>query len=539
MKIAALAVALLATSTGMAFAQEGASTRAADRIRADVSYLADDLFEGRNAGTRGYDLAAAFVANRFAALGLQPANGGSYYQQVPFVLATLKKETANKITIGDQEFVNGEEVVLSGTSLFPDQAQDAEVVFVGYGFENKRYGFDDYEGLNVRGKVVAVLQSLPGGAPSDVVADLADNRAELAESKGAIGMITIPTSETFKQIPWDQIAAYASVPRLRWVHPDGRPNVVAPKLALSGFLGAKAAEALLANTQLPYGKLNSTIADKTARPKGFSVPGKIRVERHSAVEKIASPNVLGLLPGSDPQLANEVILLTAHLDHDGIVPPVKGDAVMNGAMDNASGVAVMLEAARAFMESGKRPRRSIMFAAVTAEEDGLLGAEYLAKYPVLNEKKVVGVVNLDMPILTYDFQDVIAFGAEHSTMGPAVDRALASSGIKQSPDPMPEEGLFTRSDHYMFVKEGVPAIFLATGWAGPGKAAVQNFLANHYHQVSDEPTLPFNWAAGAKFARINYLIARELADGPSAPQWYEGSYFADKFAKDRPKAKKP
>jgi hypothetical protein len=539
MKISVLAAALLATSSGMAVAQDNPPTPVADRIKADVSYLADDLLEGRNAGTRGYDLAAAFVANRFAALGLQEANAGSYYQQVPFVLATLRKDAANKITIGNQDFHNGEEVVLSGTSLLPDQVQEAEVVFVGYGFENKRFGFDDYKGLDVRGKVVAVLQSLPGGAPSDVVADLAANRAKLAESKGAIGLIAIPTSDFLKQIPWDQIKAYGSVPRLRWVHPDGRPNVVAPKLVLDGFLGTKASEALMAGSPSPYAKLNAATADKNARPRGFVVPGKIRLERHSAVEKMTSPNVLGLLPGSDPQLANEVILLTAHLDHDGIVKPVKGDTVMNGAMDNASGVAIMLEAARAFVESGTRPKRSIMFAALTAEEDGLLGAEYLAKYPVFKDKKVVGVVNLDMPILTYEFQDVIAFGAEHSTMGPAVDRALASSGIKQSPDPMPEEGMFTRSDHYMFVKEGIPSIFLATGWGGPGKVAVQDFLAKHYHQVSDEPTLPFNWAAGAKFARINYMIARELADGPAAPQWYGGSYFAEKFAKDRAKAKRP
>ncbi len=203
MKIAALAAAFLATSAGVALAEEGQPIRAADRIRADVSYLADDLLEGRDAGTRGYDLAAAFVASRFSALGFQPANGGGYCQQVPFLLVTLKKDAANKITIGGQEFANGEEVVLSGTSLFPDQVREAEVVFVGYGFENKKYGFDDYTGLDVRGKVVAVLGSLPSGAPSDVVADLADNRAELAEAKGAIGMITIPTAETFKQMPWD------------------------------------------------------------------------------------------------------------------------------------------------------------------------------------------------------------------------------------------------------------------------------------------------------------------------------------------------
>lgn len=511
----------------------------ADRIHADVSYLADDLFEGRNAGTRGYDLAAKFVASRYASLGLQPANNGSYLQNVPFVIATPKPDAANAITIGGKAFVNGTDIVLSGTSLYPDQSETFEVVFVGYGFEDERYGFHDYAGLDVRGKVVAVLSSLPEGAPSDVVADLADKRSEVAEAKGALGLMTITTPDTLKQMSWDRLKAYGSVPRLRWLHPDGKPNVVAPKLKVGGLLGPAASEALLAGTPLPADKLYASITDKKARPKGFAIPGKFRFERHSAVERLNSSNVLGLLPGSDSKLADEVVLFMAHLDHDGIVTPVDGDAIMNGAMDNASGVATMLEAARAFVEGGSRPKRSILFAAVTAEEDGLLGAEYLAKHPVLKGKKVVAVVNLDMPILTYDFQDLIAFGAEHSTMGPAVERAAARAGIKLSPDPMPEEGLFTRSDHYMFVKEGVPSVFLATGRAGPGKAAIEDFLAKHYHRVSDEADLPIDWKAAAKFARINYEIGRELADAPEAPRWYEGSYFGDKFAARQPKAGKP
>lgn len=516
-----------------------AQTFSPDRIKADVSFLADDLLEGRNTGTRGYDLAARYVANRFGWLGLQPGNGESWYQDVPFVLSPLKTEAANAITIGGQKFENGVDIVMSGTSVYPDQAFDAELVFVGYGLEDKRFGFDDYRGLDVRGKVVVFLTSLPGGAPSDVIADLASERPRLAESKGALGALAIATPETLKQMSWDRLRVYGSIPRLRWLHPDGRPEVMAPKLQVGGMLGPKAAEALLRNSPLPVDKLNAVIADRNARPKGFALPGKIRYERHSAVEKMKSPNVLGLLHGSDPALANEVILMTAHLDHDGIVAAKNGDSIMNGAMDNAAGVATMLEAARAFVDSGTRPKRSILFAAVTAEEDGLLGAEYLAHYPTLKGKMVVGVVNLDMPILTYDFQDVIAFGAEHSTMGPAVERAVAKAGIKLSPDPVPEEGLFTRSDHYTFVQKGIPAVFLATGWAGPGKAAFEKFLKDHYHQVSDDPSLPFNWDAGAKFARINYLITRELADTPQAPRWYEGSFFAKTYAKGAPTAPRP
>ena len=178
---------------------------------------------------------------------------------------------------------------------------------------------------------------------------------------------------------------------------------------------------------------------------------------------------------------------------------------MNGLMDNAAGMATMLEAARAFQASGKPPRRSVLFVALTAEEDGLLGSEYLAEHPALPGKKVVANVNLDMPILTYDFTDVIAFGAEHSTMGPIVARAVQSMGIASSPDPIPEEGLFTRSDHYSFVKKGIPAVFLKTGFAGEGKAKSEEFRKLHYHKVTDDMKLPVRWDAAAKFARVNYL----------------------------------
>jgi Zn-dependent M28 family amino/carboxypeptidase len=175
---------------------------------------------------------------------------------------------------------------------------------------------------------------------------------------------------------------------------------------------------------------------------------------------------------------------------------------------------------------------------VTAEEIGLLGAEYLARHPVVNGR-LVSVVNLDMPILTYDFQDVIAFGAEHSTMGPIVARAGARMGVALTPDPLPEEGLFTRSDHYKFVREGVPSVFLMTGFAGEGRERFTNFLRGNYHSPRDDLNQAINWAAGARFARLNYLIAREIADGPQAPRWYSDSFFGDLFGGQQQRAERP
>jgi Zn-dependent M28 family amino/carboxypeptidase len=245
-----------------------------------------------------------------------------------------------------------------------------------------------------------------------------------------------------------------------------------------------------------------------------------------------------VLPGTDPALANEYVLLMGHLDHVG-VGQGEGDQIHNGALDNATGIATLLEVARQMSQAGHRPRRPILFAAVTAEEKGLLGAEYLAHNPVVGNGRVVGVVNLDMPVLLYNFTDVIAFGAEHSTLGPIVQRAGARMNVALSPDPLPQEGLFTRSDHYRFVQRGIPSVFLMTGFAGEGQQRFTEFLRTNYHSPRDDISQPINWQAGARFAQINYLIASEIANAPEAPRWYRDSFFGSTFAPNAQRAERP
>jgi len=263
-------------------------------------------------------------------------------------------------------------------------------------------------------------------------------------------------------------------------------------------------------------------------------------------EPFTSPNVVAIIPGSDPALRTEYVLLSAHLDHVGIrgeatgqrsVAGAENDRIFNGALDNATGIATLLEVARKFMEPGNRPKRSILIAAVTAEEDGLLGSKFLARNPVV-QGKIVANVNLDMPILTYAFRDVVAFGAEHSSLGHIVERAAGAMNVAVIPDPLPQERLFTRSDHYSFVQAGIPAIFLMTGFGGEGEQRFKNFLANEYHSPADDLSLPFDWRTGARFAELNYRIAREIANAPQAPRWYEGSDFAPKDAQTVPRPSK-
>ena len=520
-------------------ADKGAPQFSGERIKADVAYLADDKLEGRFTGSPGYEMAAKYVADQFASLGLKPGNDGNWYQQVPFAEAKRKTDAPSFIRIGDKEFPNGVDVVMTPNGAFPDQSIDAEAVFVGYGIDGPEIGANDYEGVDVRGKIAIALYPYPKGAPSETAAHMLNEKAAMAKKHGAIGLLSIHTPVREKVIKWELMGQRADQADVKWIGDDGQPRYPGPNLPVTGTLGPKAAEALFEGAPVPLAQIYAEMDKDGAKPKGFPLAKKLHIERHSNVRRMQSPNVVGILEGSDPTLKNEYIVLSAHLDHLGRVKAENGDDIANGAMDNAVGIATMLEVARAFTRDGKRPKRSILFAAVTGEEEGLLGAEYLAKHPVVKGGKVVGVVNLDMPIVTYDFEDVVAYGAEHSTISETVARAIAKEGIKLTPDPAPEQVSFVRTDHYPFVKEGIPAVSLDTGPAGDGAKAGEDFIANHYHRVSDDMKLPFDWDAAAKFARINYLVARDLADAAEPPRWYAGDYFGETFAKAAPKARKP
>lgn len=495
-----------------------------EAFRAHVAFLADDLLEGRDAGSRGYEIAARYVASRFEAMGLQPAGtGGGWYQQVPFVSATLADAPA-RVAIGGRAFANGESVLVRPHAGELNQVVDAPVVFAGYGLDARQAGFDDYRGLDVRGKWVAVLAGYPKGTPSEIGAHLNAEKMRMAERHGAVGVITLLTRGEIARRPWARRTEAMREPALSWVGADGQPYSLAPRVRGSATFDIPAGDALFAGAAKPF----SAVLDEVAaggKPRGFALRQPVRLERRTVGRRITSPNVMAMIPGSDPKLAGEVVLLTAHLDHVGTNAAKTPDGIYNGAMDNATGIATLLEAARAMAAAPTRPRRTVVFAALTAEEKGLLGAEYLAKNPV-GPGKVAAVVNLDMPVLLYPFTDVIAFGANHSTLGATVQRAAAGMGVKLSPDPLPEEGLFTRSDHYKFVREGVPSVFLMTGFEGQGGEKFRGFLATNYHQPTDDLAQPIDWQAGARFAELNFRIAREIADAPQAPRWNADSFFA-------------
>jgi len=295
-----------------------------------------------------------------------------------------------------------------------------------------------------------------------------------------------------------------------------------------GYVSRVGAEKLFAGSRINWRDL-AAAEERGARLPTGPLVGTLRVAAKTRARTLESRNVVGMLEGGDPALKNQVVVLSAHLDHVGVGQAVDGDGIYNGAMDNAAGIATILEVARRFQADGARPRRSILFVALTAEEKGLIGSGYFANFPTVAKSALVADINLDMPILTFPLQDLVVLGGERSSLGPLVAAAAEAEGLRVVPDPSPEEMFFVRSDHYSFVQAGIPAVSVDTGPGGQGAAAQKLFLAEQYHQPSDQIDLPFDWASAARFMRVNYAAARAIADADDRPRWNKGDFFGTLF----------
>lgn len=511
----------------------------ANQVRADVEFLADDLLEGRATGTRGHALASLYVAAQFRSLGLQPGGeNGSWYQQVPFRRASHDgSPVLTLVSGGNRMSLQAREDAAVRPSVTEQQRSiEAPLVFVGWGITDRRFGFADYKGVSVKGKIVVALSGTPRGLPSEVAAHLSQQKDEFAAAAGAVGIIEIPSSADEARGPLRS----ASRPMVTdWVDANGRAGSTPPGLRLRGAVSESVAQRLFRGTRATLDTVRAQAA-RGAHPKGFALPSRLGLQDRMRWENFTSPEVIGVLPGTDPKLRAEHVVLMGHLDHLGIDKNAKPgeDAIFNGALDNAAGVATMLEAARSFVRSGQPPRRSVLFIANTAEENGLLGAAYWAAHPTVPLASVAAAVDLDMPLPLYEFTDVVAFGADHSTVALAVGQAAGTMGLAVGQDPMPEQGIFTRSDHYPLVLKGVPAILMFTGHANGGKPVWDKFFENAYHQVDDDLKQPIHWSALARYGELNYRIARTLADQPQRPRWYRDSYFADIVAPGAPRAER-
>jgi hypothetical protein len=511
-------------------------------VRAHVQFLADDLLEGRQPGTRGYEIAARYVATELESLGLLPAGeGGTYYQSVPLLESTLREGelalTPNNAT-APMPLVAREDYLMSGDPLRLEAEVEAPVIFAGFGVTAPELHHDDYAGADARGKIVAVLSNAPARFPTEQRAHFASLRqkAENAARRGAVGLLLLRTPEDEGRLPWARIVQNADSTTVRWLQPDGKPESTFPELLGGAALSLAGTRKLFASSPVPLDEVLAQAAKGPSRP--FSLGATAHVKSRSEHRRFSSPNVIGRLPGSDPALTDTYVVLSAHLDHVGVGAPENGDAIYNGAYDNATGTAVVLEAARALAALRERPRRSILFLFVTSEEKGLLGSDYFANRPPVPVEKIVANVNIDMPLLLYPLGDVVAFGAENSSLDGVVAKAAAQTGLALSPDFVPEENVFIRSDQYSFVRRGIPAVFLVPGLkssdpSADGARAFGEFFARHYHRPSDDLHLPMDLGSAERFVRANVLITYALASDRAAPRWKPGNFFGKTFGPAR------
>lgn len=532
MRIHIIGLFIIATVTGCgdtASVERSSLQSSAERLEADVRFLSDDLLEGREAGTRGFDIAALYVAERFRELGLSPGgNDGSYLQTVPML--EYEPGATSSLRIGDLALDAGEDYLVGPSPKGEMIDINAPIVFGGMCFASEREDRDDFEGLDLNGKIGVCMMGAPKYLNSEELAHYRSTQGQRLSDRGAIGNISIYTTSREQVRPFSRVKDVLSggYSRMTWIDDADMPYSSAPNLQAGAILSLAGAEKLFANSGYAWDEILAAAESDPGDVASFDLGLDARISVESQHRRLTSNNIVGILRGTDPVLSEEYVVLTAHLDHIGIRQTAEDgdDEIYNGAMDNATGTSALLEVARLLKASP--PKRSVVFVALTAEEKGLTGSAYFSRNPTVPADSMVAVVNLDMPIMSYDFTDIIAFGAERSTLYRPVEEAAKAHGLVLSPDPVPEEGLFTRSDHYSFVKQGVPAVFLKPGFANGGEEAQNEFRKTHYHQASDEIGL-VDFDALRRFTDVKADIARNVANMPARPVWNEGDFFGSTF----------
>jgi Zn-dependent M28 family amino/carboxypeptidase len=505
-----------------------------DRIKAHVRFLSNDLLEGRGVGTRGGQLAEEYLAATLAGYGVKPAGeNGTYFQTVPLVGVSTQPSSQLTAMKGGKtiSFRWQEEFVGATHRQKASEDFDAEAVFVGHGIISKTENWDDYKGVDVKGKIVVLFTNEPQPDNPEVFkgrtltyAGRWTYKFEEAARRGALGCLIIHTTPT-AGYGWDVV-------RNSWSKEDPQMLLEPGKyaLAFAGWLTQDAGGRLLALSGHSVDELMKAADSRDFRP----IPLDTRVKGHieAKIREIQSRNVLGQVEGTDPKRKDEIVMFSAHWDHLGIALPVNGDSVYNGAIDNATGCGVVLEQARAFSQLSQRPKRSVVFAFWTAEEAGLRGAEYYAAHPLFPPEKTAVNINYDALFPSARAQDIVVTGAERSTLWPMVQEAARRFDLTIAPDTHPEQGSYYRSDHFMLARIGIPAFKVSLGSRIAGKAtgfAEQEFReynTKHYHQPSDEFRDDWDFSSLEQTGRFGFLLGLNIANSDVLPRWNEGDEFA-------------
>ena len=505
-----------------------------ERIRAQVKFLASDLLEGRGTGQRGGDIAAEYIATQFALYGLKPAgDNDSFLQKVPLRgIATQENSTLTLLPNNgaSMNLSYRDDFVATDETGRPRDNVDAGLVWVGYGIDAPEFNWNDYKNVDVKGKVLLMLVNEPPSNDPKFFAGKAltyygrwTYKYEEAARKGAAGVILIHKTE-MASYGWDVVRNSWSGERsfLR--------NTGGPSLKLAAWVQYDIARKLLQSCGM---NLDSMITSAGERGfKGVALPVRVQAEMFSKVRDFDSNNVIARLAGSDPKLRHQAVIYSAHYDHLGIVPGMAGDNIYNGAQDNATGCGILLEIARGFAGARQSPKRSIYFAAVTAEEQGLLGSEYLGKHPPVPADEISLAMNYDdVPPLGVP-EEVNVAGAERTNFYPAVERTAFEFGLAIVPDAQPAAGHYFRSDHFSFARAGVPAFSIDEGdkyrghdreW---GSEQAEDYVAHHYHQPSDEYRPDMDFRGDAVMARFGMALGWEAANQPALVEWQDGDEFA-------------
>jgi Zn-dependent M28 family amino/carboxypeptidase len=517
---------------------------AAQRIQADVRALADDTMQGRETGTPGFDRAADLVASRLRAIGLEPAgDDGGYFQRVPLLKATRLAEGARLDVVRRDRTIAlrfRDHFLPDPNFAAPDSAVRAPAVFVGQGVFAPQLKHDDFAGLDLRGRVAVLL----GGAPDRFDHDRrafhasANEKLRALVERGAIGAVFVDTAQDEARAPWAARSATWERAGLRLRDREGHALDTFPQLQVVAHVSAAAADLIFDGSGHTAAELAK--AAQAGEVRGFVLPVTLALAARTHIAPLESRNVVARLPGSDATLRKQAVVFSAHLDHLGIGAPVDGDAIRNGALDNALGVSIVLETARELRAAKTPSKRSVLFLATTAEEQGLLGATWFATHP---PARLVANINLDMPMLLAPTRDVVPIGASHSSLQGALTQAAGDLGIGLSKDPFPEEAVFVRSDQYAFVRAGVPALYLDSGVvpaaSSAGKPAdattmpllaQREFLRHCYHQPCDDIRQPIQYGDAARLARLNARLALLLGNAATPPHWNPDDFFGARFA---------
>jgi Zn-dependent M28 family amino/carboxypeptidase len=494
---------------------------------AHIKFLADDSLEGRETGSEGLRKAESYVVDQFSKAGLQPAGINGFYQPVKFISREIveKDSSAALVVSGKaQPLTLGEDAYFSTRAELSAEEVNAPLVFVGYGLKIPENNYDDLSGLDVHGKIVVYL----AGSPSDIPTALSSHYQTVGErwkslkQAGVIGTINIPNPASM-DIPWSRMSLNRAHPSMDLADPEFNET---QGLKIAMTFNPAQAEKLFAASGHTFAEIAALGKDRKPLshfPLGISLKARALVKTTS----VESANIIGKLPGNDPALKNEYVVISAHIDHIGIGEPVNGDRIYNGAMDNASGVAVLLDLAAQFKAHPEQLRRSILFVVVTAEEKGLLGSKYYAAHPTVPPKSMIADINIDMFLPIVSLKVLKVPGLAESDLGDRAREAAQLFAVRVQPDPEPLRNVFIRSDQYNFIRHGVPALKIDVGFdpGSPEQKIFKDWLTNRYHAPSDDLAQPVDLASAGLYEDIVRQLVTSVANTDARPSWKPDSFF--------------